>query len=513
MTIHIKNNIHWVGQRDWEVENFHGMEFKLTKGTSYNSYLIREQKNVLIDTVDHRFSLQFVQNLEMEIDLNEIDFIVINHAEEDHSGALPALMAKIPNTPIYCTENAIDSITGQHHHPEWNFNIVKTGDALDIGNGKQLIFVETPMLHWPDSMMTYLTDDAVLFSNDAFGQHYCDEHLFNDEVDQNELKEQCLRYYANILTPFSSLVTAKIKEVLSFNLPVDMIATAHGVIWRDDPTQIIHQYLEWADNYQEDRITIFYDSMSNNTRMMADAMAQGIHDVDPGVAVKVFNVSRQDKNEILSNVFRSKGVLVGSPSMNNVMMPQIAAMLEEITGLRFKDKKAAAFGSYGWNGGAVDRINIRLMDAGFETADSLKTKWRPDGKAMNECREYGRGIAKSWALHDISNIQSITANQPMTIKPIIAEPIVKANVQGDPAPQVAPSTTQAAPSKTEAFQVDDAQDMLCTVCNWVYEPAIGEPNQDVAAGTAWNDVPDFFLCPECGLGKDVFVAVAQSKAS
>ena len=399
----------------YAVENFHGMEFKLTKGTSYNSYLIREEKNVLIDTVDHRFSLQFVQNLEAEIDLNKIDYIVINHAEEDHSGALPALMATIPNTPIYCTENAIDSITGQHHHSEWNFNIVKTGDTLDIGNGKQLVFVETPMLHWPDSMMTYLTNDAVLFSNDAFGQHYCDEHLFNDEVDQHELKEQCLRYYANILTPFSALVTAKIKEVLSFNLPVDMIATAHGVIWRDDPTQIILQYLEWADNYQEDRITIFYDSMSNNTRMMADAIAQGIHDIDPVVAVKVFNVSRQDKNEILSHVFRSKGILVGSPSMNNVMMPQIAAMLEEITGLRFKAKKAGAFGSYGWNGGAVDRINTRLMDAGFETVVSLKTKWRPDGKAMNECREHGREIAKKWALHDISNIQSITTKKPFFI--------------------------------------------------------------------------------------------------
>lgn len=148
MTILVKNNIHWVGQRDWEVQDFHGTEFKMTKGTSYNSYLIREQKTVLIDTVDHKFSHQFVQNLEMEIDLNSIDYIVINHAEEDHSGALTALMAKIPNTPIYCTENAIDSIVGHHHHPEWNFHVVRTGDTLDIGNGKQLIFVESPMLHW-----------------------------------------------------------------------------------------------------------------------------------------------------------------------------------------------------------------------------------------------------------------------------------------------------------------------------------------------------------------------------
>lgn len=408
MAIHIKNNIHWVGQRDWEIRDFHGTEYKTTKGTSYNSYLIREEKTVLIDTVDSKFSYEFVQNLEQEIDLNEIDYIVVNHAEEDHSGAMSALMAKIPNTPIYCTENAIDSIVGHHHHPEWNFNVVKTGDSLDLGNGKQLVFVEAPMLHWPDSMMTYMTEDAVLFSNDAFGQHYCDERLFNDEIDQNELMEQCQRYYSNILTPFSPLVVAKIKEVLSFNLPVDMIATSHGCVWRDNPVQIIEKYLEWAGanhaggGFQEDRITIFYDSMSNNTRMMADAVAQGIHEVDSQVAVKVFNVSRHDKNEILTNVFRSKAILVGSSTMNNVMMPKVAGMLEEITGLRFRDKKASAFGSYGWNAGAVDRIHARLTDAGFETAESLKCKWKPDGKAIAECRAHGRKLARQWALRDLT---------------------------------------------------------------------------------------------------------------
>lgn len=181
MSILVKNNIHWVGQRDWEVRDFHGTEYKTLRGSSYNSYLIREEKNVLIDTVDHKFSREFVQNLRSEIDLADIDYIIINHAEEDHAGALTELMAQIPDTPIYCTANAIDSINGHHHHPEWNFKVVKTGDTLDIGNGKQLIFVETPMLHWPDSMMTYMTGDAVLFSNDAFGQHYCDERLFNDE--------------------------------------------------------------------------------------------------------------------------------------------------------------------------------------------------------------------------------------------------------------------------------------------------------------------------------------------
>ncbi|CNB49412.1 anaerobic nitric oxide reductase flavorubredoxin [Yersinia intermedia] len=476
MAIQVKNNIKWVGQRDWEVRDFHGTEYKTLKGTSYNSYLICEEKNILIDTVDQKFDRDFVANLEQEIDLNALDYIVINHAEEDHAGALTELMARIPNTPIYCTANAIDSINGHHHHPEWNFITVKTGDTLDIGNGKQLIFVETPMLHWPDSMMTYITGDAVLFSNDAFGQHYCDEHLFNDEVDQTELYEQCARYYANILTPFSRLVTPKINEILGFNLPVSMIATSHGVVWRDNPTQIVTQYLAWAADYQEDRVTIFYDTMSNNTRMMADAIAQGIHDTDPGVAVKIYNIARHDKNEILTQVFRSKGVLVGSSTMNNVMMPKIAGMLEELAGLRFRNKKAAAFGSFGWTGGAVDRIQTRLMDAGFDISLSLKMKWRPDTDALAECREHGRKIAREWALHPLETPNLSEVDDVIALSQ----------------------------EKARAENQNLGISMQCSVCQWIYDPALGEPLQEVKPGTCWENVPDFFLCPECGLGKSVF---------
>lgn len=343
-------------------------------------------------------------------------------------------------------------------------------------------------------MMTYLTGDAVLFSNDAFGQHYCDERLFNDEVDQAELYEQCLRYYSNILTPFSNLVIAKIKEVLSFNLPVDMIATSHGIVWRDNPVQIIEKYLEWADNYKENRITIFYDTMSNNTRMMADAIAQGIHDVDPSVAVKVFNVSRQDKNEILANVFRSKGVLVGSSTMNNVMMPKIAGMLEEITGLRFKDKRAAAFGSYGWNGGAVDRIHTRLTDAGFETTASMKVKWRPDGKAMRECKTYGQEIAKAWSVGQ-TNLRPLEQAPLHYQEPVSSQQNEHESIDAQALPEPVNASEHGA----------NCQCMICSVCNWVYDPELGEPNQGVEPGTAWVDVPDYFLCPECNLGKDVFV--------
>lgn len=239
----IKNNVNWVGKIDWELRTFHGEEYSTHSGSSYNSYLVQEEKTVLIDTVWTPFADEFVNNLESEIDLNAIDFIIVNHGEPDHSGALSRLMEKIPETPIYCTANGVKSLKGQYGK-DWNFNVVKTGDSIDIGNGKQLIFVEMTMLHWPDSMATYMTGDNILFSNDAFGQHMASEHLFNDLVDQCQLFEEAIKYYANILNPFSPILKKKLTEVLGMNLSIDIIATSHGIIWRDNPIQIVEKYQE-----------------------------------------------------------------------------------------------------------------------------------------------------------------------------------------------------------------------------------------------------------------------------
>ena len=326
MKKNIKNNVDWVGKVDWELQKFHGNEYSTHKGSSYNSYLIREEKIVLIDTVWKPFAKEFVDNLEKEIDLNKIDFVISNHAEIDHSGALPELMKRIPDTPIYCTENGVKSLTG-HYHQNWNFKTVKTGDSLDIGNGKKLVFVEMRMLHWPDSMATYLTGDNILFSNDAFGQHYATEYLFNDLVDQAELFQECIKYYANILTPFSMLVEKKINEVLSLNLPIDIIATSHGVVWRDNPTQIVEKYLAWSKNYQEDQITILYDTMWDGTKRMAEAIAQGIKIKDDQVDIKLFNISKSDKNDLITEIFKSKIVLVGSPTIGKEITSATAAIL------------------------------------------------------------------------------------------------------------------------------------------------------------------------------------------
>ncbi len=212
MSITVKNNIKWVGKIDWELRKFHGDEYSTHNGSSYNSYLVKEEKVALIETVWSPFAKEFVENLTKEIDLNQIDYVIANHAENDHSGALPLLTQQIPDVPIYCTKNGVKSLKGLYHQ-DWNFQVVKTGDKLSLGS-KELIFIEAPMLHWPDSMFTYLTGDEVLFSNDAFGQHYASEFMFNDKVDQAELFSECIKYYANILTPFSPMVIRKIKEIL-----------------------------------------------------------------------------------------------------------------------------------------------------------------------------------------------------------------------------------------------------------------------------------------------------------
>lgn len=392
MPIPVKNNVSWVGKIDWELRRFHGDEYSTDQGSSYNAYLIREEKNVLIDSVWKPYAKEFVANLESEVPLDKIDFIVANHGEVDHSGALSELIARIPDVPVYCTENAVKSLTGQYHQ-KWNFHTVKTGDSIEIGNGKKLVFVEMKMLHWPDSMATYLTGDNILFSNDAFGQHYASNSLFNDLVDRERLFAECIKYYANILTPFSALVDKKLQEVLGLGLPIDIIAPSHGVIWRDNPTEIVGKYAEWSKDYQENQITILYDTMWEGTRHMADAIAAGIRESGSDTNVKVFNIAKTDKNDLITEVFKSKAILVGSPTIGRGVTHATAGLLEMIEGLKFKGKKAAAFGCYGWSGEAVGKINKLLTQSGFELMnDGLKAMWVPDVPSIDQCKAYGKEI-------------------------------------------------------------------------------------------------------------------------
>ncbi|NCB00919.1 MAG: MBL fold metallo-hydrolase [Spirochaetia bacterium] len=395
MHIKVKNNVDWVGFIDTELRQFHGSDYSTHKGSTYNSYLVKEEKTVLIDTVYRPYSEQFVTNLMSEVDLKSIDAIVVNHGEVDHSGALPRLMEFIPDTPIYCTQKAVDSLTGQYHK-KWNFKVVKTGDSLDVGNGKQLIFVEMTMLHWPDSMATYLSGDNILFSNDAFGQHYATSGLFNDLSDKCTLDYESLKYYANILTPFNILLKRKLAQVIALNLTIDIIATSHGVIWRDNPMQIVEKYLAWCDDYQENQITIVYDTMWEGTRILADEIASGITEVDKDVTVKVYNIAKTDKNDVATEIFRSKMVVVGSPTVGNDMLSSMAGFLHFLKELKMKKKKAATFGCYGWTGEASDIMATYLEKAGYEVVSApLKNKWNPDKDGLHLAREYGKTLASS----------------------------------------------------------------------------------------------------------------------
>ena len=375
----VKGNVSWVGYMDWELEMFHGDEYSILNGSSQNAFLIEEEKTILVDTVWLPHRDEFIENLKAERVLDKIDAIIVNHGEQDHSGSLPALLKEIPGTPLYCTAACVKSLEGQYGKQGWNFNVVKTGDSLDIGNGKQLIFMEMKMLHWPDSMASYMTGDNILFSMDAFGQHFAVEEMFNDLADQALLDKEAMKYFANILNPFAPFVTKKLAEIAELNLPIDIIAPSHGVVWRDNPGQIVEKYAAWADAYQENQITVAYDTMWEGTTKLAHAIADEIHKQSSDTVVKVYNIAKADKNEIMTEVFKSKAIVVGSPTCVNDVLTSVAGWLSFLKTLKFKNKKAAAFGCYGWSGESVKILQTKLAEAGFEVVEgNVRSFWNPD---------------------------------------------------------------------------------------------------------------------------------------
>lgn len=390
MVTELAKDVYWVGVVDWELRRFHGYELSTHRGSTYNSYLIVDKEVVLVDTVWTPFQDQLIENIRQVIDPAKITMVVANHSEVDHSGALPAVMRHAPQATVVVSRNGMESIPG-HFHQQWNFRAVKTGDTIPIGQNK-LLFIEIPMLHWPDSMMTYLTGHNILMPNDAFGQHYATAFRFNDEVNQEELYEEALKYYVNILTPFSNLVIKKIEEFLALNLPVSMIAPSHGVIWRKDPTQIVKKYLEWAVQKPDPTAVVVYDTMWNGTRRMAEAVGQGL--AQGGVQHKLFHAAASDRNDVLTEIFKAKALIIGSPTMNKGPLPSITPLLEEIHGLRFQNKIGAAFGSYGWSGESVKLIEEHLQKSNITlVCPGVKCKWQPTASDLDACRQLGRQVA------------------------------------------------------------------------------------------------------------------------
>jgi len=392
MITELAKGVYWVGVVDWAIRHFHGYELSTHRGTSYNAYLITDKKNALVDTVWGPFSEKLMENIREIIDPAKLDIVVANHAEVDHSGSLPSVMQHAPKATVVVSKRGLESVEGHFHQP-WHFQAVQTGDKISLGN-RELVFVEAPMLHWPDSMFTYLTGDSILIPNDAFGQHYAHAFRFNDEVDEEELYEEALKYYANILTPFSSLVTRKIEEVLALKLPVSMIAPSHGTIWRKDPLQIVKKYQEWAAQLPQKTAVILYDSMWEGTHQMAVAIGEGL--AAEGVPYHTFYMPTADRNDVVTEIFKARAIIIGSPTFNQGVLPTIAPVLEDLRGLRFQNKIGAAFGSYGWSGEAVKLIEEHLSRWKIPVvAEGVRAKWQPKPEDLARCRELGSKMARA----------------------------------------------------------------------------------------------------------------------
>ncbi len=390
MHVEIADDVYWVGAIDWNLRIYHNT-YSTHHGTSYNSYLIMDDKITLVDAVYGPFGEELIGRISEKIPPEQISYVVVNHSEPDHSGALPLLMERAPRARIFCTAKCKDYLK-RLYFADWEFTTVKTGDEISLGK-KTLRFIEAPMMHWPDSMFTYVKELCLLLSNDAFGQHIASSQRFEDEVDEGIVREELAKYFANTLYPFTELIKRKLEEINNSGLPVKMIAPSHGLIWRKDPHRVLDKYMYWAEGKAEQKVLVAYDTMWESTAAMARAMVEGIQKA--GIAVKACRLSASDLSDVNKDVLESKGLIVGSSTVNNTVLPAMATFLEELKGLRPKKKVACAFGSHGWGGGAVKVIEKALQQAGIDVIQpGLMVKHRPDPEGLNGCVEFGKKLAE-----------------------------------------------------------------------------------------------------------------------
>lgn len=391
MNKEISKDIYWVGAIDWNLRNFHGHTYETKMGTTYNAYLILDEKVTLVDTVFGPYAEEMIEKIRGIVPVEKIDYIIANHVETDHSGALPELLKLCPRARVFGTAKCKEGLY-KNYYVNWDFQIVKTGDKLKLGK-KTLTFIEAPMLHWPDSMFSYLIEDAILLPNDAFGQHYATSERFDDEVDKTVLMDEAARYYGNILWPFSVLVLKKIEEVRKLNIPVKMIAPSHGIIWRKDPQRIIDAYVSWAKNEAKPKVVVVYETMWGATEKMARAIVEGI--ISSQTPVKLFDVTSSDRSEIIKEMLDSKGYIIGSSTHDMDILPNIAGFLHFLKGLKPDNRIACAFGSYGWAGGAVNSIEKIFKEAEIEIfKPGLGIKYMPDKEELNRCFKFGADFAE-----------------------------------------------------------------------------------------------------------------------
>jgi anaerobic nitric oxide reductase flavorubredoxin len=393
--VEIKPGIYWVGAIDWAVRDFHG--YVTPHGTSYNNYLILDKQVTLVDTVKHDFCEYTIDSIRGLVDPANIENVVINHIENDHMSSIDRIMELTPQALIHITARGKKGLDRFFDTSKWRFRIVKTGDTLNTGT-KTITFLETPMLHWPDSMMSYVKGDRLLISQDAFGQHVATSARFDDEYcDQYSVTalEHAVRdYYANILMPFGTLVKNKLAEVQKLGLDIDMIAPDHGIIWRKDPAKILRMYLDMANDKADLRVVIIYDTMWHSTERMTIPIMEGIKST--GVDVEVLKLRSTPMSIAIKRTWESRAILVGTPTLNNIMFPSVAEFLTHLRGLRPKSRLAGAFGSYGWGGGAVKEAYEAFKKMGLEVAEpGIEVLYRPDPDDEKKCFEFGKQFAET----------------------------------------------------------------------------------------------------------------------
>ncbi len=388
--VEIAKGIYDVGVNDWNIRDFHG--YSTNFGTSYNAFLIVDEKIALVDTVKKEFADELLNNISRIVDPKKIDYVVSNHTEMDHSGGLPRVMHRVgEDKPLYCSRMGAKNHR-RHFSQKWNYRAVTTGDELSLGK-RTLMFLETRMLHWPDSMFSYLKEDKILFSSDAFGQHYAGWEKFDDVIG-DAIMPHAKKYFANILLLYSPLILKLVDKVGELGLEFNMICPDHGVIWRKDPGKIINAYVQWSNQQTEKKAVVIYDTMWHSTEAMANAIAEGV--ANEGVKVRPMRLRKWHRSDIMTEVLDAKAVIVGSPTLNNGLFPTVSDILTYMKGLRPQNKIGAAFGSYGWSGESVKLIQGELEAMNMEIiAPGLKIQYVPEQEGLDRCFELGRTVGRA----------------------------------------------------------------------------------------------------------------------
>lgn len=386
--VEIAKGIYDVGVNDWNIQDFHGYSTPL--GTSYNAFLIVDEKVALVDTVKKPFTDQLIANIQQVIDPQKIDYMISNHTEMDHSGSLARVMHRIgADKPVYCSKLGHKNLS-LHFSQPLNYQPVSDGQELKLGR-RTLAFLETRMLHWPDSMFTYIKEDEILLSSDAFGQHYAGFEKF-DDVAGDAIMPHAKKYFANILLPYAPLILKLVDKVTRMGLPLRMVCPDHGILWRTEPGKIIEAYVRWSKQQPKRKAVVVYDTMWHSTERMADAIAAGLY--AEGVAVRPMYLRKWHRSDVLTEVLDAKAVVVGSPTLNNGLFPTVSDFLTYMKGLKPQGKIGAAFGSYGWSGEAPKLIAKELAAMQFEVMDPVRHQYVPDTPGLEESYAFGRAIGR-----------------------------------------------------------------------------------------------------------------------